>query len=217
MPIKQHEIFTSFHEVQHPLLQHKLTLLRKKDTNKKEFKELIGEISTLLVYEVTKSLPLVNEIIETPLETCEMPVLAGKKPVILAILRAGIGMVDGFLNLMPSARVAHIGLYRDEATLEPHLYYFKIPSHSKDRQFYICDPMLATGGSAVRAIDKLKATGVKKIIFVCILAAPEGVERVFGAHPDVPVFAAKLDRKLNKKGYILPGLGDAGDRMFGTK
>lgn len=217
MPIKQHEIFTSFHEVQHPLLQHKLTLLRKKDTNKKEFKELIGEISTLLVYEVTKGLPLVNEPIETPLETCEMPVLAGKKPVILAILRAGIGMVDGFLNLMPSARVAHIGLYRDETTLEPHLYYFKIPSHSKDRQFYICDPMLATGGSAIKAIDKLKATGVKKISFVCILAAPEGVERVFRAHPDVPVFAAKLDRKLNKKGYILPGLGDAGDRMFGTK
>lgn len=217
MPIKQHEIFTSFHEVQHPLLQHKLTLLRKKDTNKKEFKELIGEISTLLVYEVTKSLPLANEMIETPLEECEMPMLAGKKPVILAILRAGIGMVDGFLNLMPSARVAHIGLYRDEETLEPHLYYFKIPSHSKDRQFYICDPMLATGGSAVRAIDKLKAAGVRRISFVCILAAPEGVERVFHAHPDVPLFAAKLDRKLNKKGYILPGLGDAGDRMFGTK
>lgn len=217
MPIKQHELFTNFHEVQHPLLQHKLSLLRKRDTNKKEFKELIGEISTLLVYEVTKDLPIINEMIETPLETCEMPFLAGKKPVILAVLRAGIGMVDGFLNLMPSARVAHIGLYRDEATLEPHLYYFKIPSHSKDRQFYICDPMLATGGSAIRAIDKLKASGVRKISFVCILAAPEGVERVFGAHPDVPVFAAKLDRKLNKRGYILPGLGDAGDRMFGTK
>ncbi len=217
MPINQHDIFANFHEVQHPLLQHKLTLLRKKDTKKKEFKELVGEISTLLVYEVTKELPLVNESIETPLETCEMPVLAGKKPVILAILRAGVGMVDGFLSLMPSARVAHIGLYRDEATLEPHMYYFKIPSHSKDRQFYICDPMLATGGSAVRAIDKLKSVGVKKIVFVCILAAPEGVERVYRAHPDVPVFATKLDRKLNKKGYILPGLGDAGDRMFGTK
>ena len=126
-------------------------------------------------------------------------------------------MVDGFLNLMPSARVAHIGLYRDEATLEPHLYYFKIPSSSKDRQFYICDPMLATGGSAIRAIDKLKASGVRRISFVCILAAPEGVEKVCQAHPDVSVFASKLDRKLNKKGYILPGLGDAGDRMFGTK
>jgi uracil phosphoribosyltransferase len=217
MPIKQHDVFSNFHEVHHPLLQHKLSLLRDKNTNKKEFKELIGEISTLLVYEVTKDLPVADKTIETPLETCEMPMLAGKKPVILAILRAGIGMVDGFLNLMPSARVAHIGLYRDEVTLEPHLYYFKIPTHSKDRQFYICDPMLATGGSAVRAIDKLKASGVRKISFVCILAAPEGVERVYRAHPDVPVFASKLDRKLNKKGYILPGLGDAGDRMFGTK
>ncbi|HBC71241.1 MAG TPA: uracil phosphoribosyltransferase [Coxiellaceae bacterium] len=217
MPIKQHAVFTNFHEVQHPLLQHKLSLLRDRNTDKKEFNELIGEISTLLVYEVTKDLPLINKVIDTPLESCEMPVLAGKKPVILAVLRAGIGMVDGFLNLMPSARVAHIGLYRDETTLEPHLYYFKIPSHSKDRQFYICDPMLATGGSAIRAIDKLKSSGVRKISFVCILAAPEGVERVFHAHPDVPLFAAKLDRKLNKKGYILPGLGDAGDRMFGTK
>lgn len=217
MPIKQHAVFANFHEVQHPLLQHKLSHLRDKNTNKKEFKELVNEISTLLVYEVTKDLPLANKTIETPLETCEMPMLAGKKPVILAILRAGIGMVDGFLSMMPSARVAHIGLYRDEVTLKPHLYYFKIPSHSKDRQFYICDPMLATGGSAVRAIDELKAAGVRKISFVCILAAPEGVERVFQAHPDVPVFAAKLDRKLNKKGYILPGLGDAGDRMFGTK
>ena len=217
MPIKQHKIFTNFHEVQHPLLQHKLTFLRKRDTDKKEFNELVGEISTLLVYEVTKDLPLTNEIVETPLETCEMPVLSGKKPVILAILRAGIGMVDGFLKLMPSARVAHIGLYRDEATFKPHLYYFKIPSHSKDRQFYICDPMLATGGTAVRAIDELKAVGVRKIAVVSILAAPEGAERVFHDHPDVSVFAVKLDRKLNKKGYILPGLGDAGDRMFGTK
>ena len=217
MTIKQHPVFTNFYEVQHPLLQHKLTLLRDKNTNKKEFKELVSEISTLLVYEVTKDLPVTKKMIETPLESCEMPVLAGKKPVILAILRAGIGMVDGFLNLMPSARVAHIGLYRDEATLEPHLYYFKIPSSSKDRQFYICDPMLATGGSAIRAIDKLKASGVRRISFVCILAAPEGVEKVCQAHPDVSVFASKLDRKLNKKGYILPGLGDAGDRMFGTK
>jgi uracil phosphoribosyltransferase len=217
MTIKQHINFNNFYEVQHPLLQHKLTILREATTNKKEFKQLIAEISTLLVYEVTKDLPMTIKQIETPLEACQMPVLAGKKPVILAVLRAGIGMVDGFLNLMPSARVAHIGLYRDEVTLEPHLYYFKIPSHSKDRQFYICDPMLATGGSAVRAIDKLKSSGVKRISFVCILAAPEGVEKVFQAHPDVPVFAAKLDRKLNKKGYILPGLGDAGDRMFGTK
>ena len=217
MPIKQHETFTNFYEIQHPLLQHKLTILRKRDTDKKEFNGLIEEISTLLVYEVTKNLSLTYEVIETPIEECKMPVLAGKKPVILAILRAGVGMVNGFLNLMPSARVAHIGLYRDETTLEPHLYYFKVPPHSKDRQFYICDPMLATGGSAVQAIDKLKSSGIKKISFVCILAAPEGAERVFHMHPDVPVFAAKLDRKLNKKGYIMPGLGDAGDRMFGTK
>lgn len=217
MSIKQHTTFTNFYEVQHPLLQHKLTLLRCKNTEKKEFKELIAEISTLLVYEVTKDLPVIHKAVETPLESCEMPTLAGKKPVILAILRAGIGMVDGFLNLMPSARVAHIGLYRDEVTLKPHLYYFKIPSHSRDRQFYICDPMLATGGSAVRAIDQLKSSGVRKIRFVCILAAPEGVRRVFQSHPDVPVFASKLDLKLNKKAYILPGLGDAGDRMFGTK
>ena len=217
MPIKKHPIFTNFHEVQHPLLQHKLTFLRKRDAEKKEFKELVGEISTLLVYEVTKNLPLTREMVQTPLETCEMPVLAGKKPVVLAILRAGIGMVDGFLNLMPSARVAHIGLYRDEVTLEPHLYYFKIPSHSPDRQFYICDPMLATGGTAITAIDKLKSSGVRKITFVCIIAAPEGVERVSKAHPDVPIFAVKLDRELNKDGYILPGVGDAGDRLFGTK
>ncbi len=217
MPIRQHPLYTNFYEVQHPLLQHKLTILRDRRTDKKEFNELIGEISTLLVYEVTKDLPLANIAIETPLDNCEMPVLAGKKPVILAILRAGIGMVGGFLSLMPSARVAHIGLYRDESTLEPHLYYFKIPSHSKSRQFYICDPMLATGGTAIRAIDKLKEVGVKKITFVSILASPEGVANVFNAHGDVPIFAAKLDKKLNKKGYILPGLGDAGDRMFGTK
>ena len=217
MTIEKHPEFNNFHVVKHPLLQHKLSVLRGVTTNKKEFKELIDEISTLLVYEVTKDLPLVLKPVETPLETCDMPRMAGKKPVILAVLRAGLGMVDGFLRLMPSARVAHIGLYRDESTLEPHLYYFKIPPHSKDRQFYICDPMLATGGSAIAAIDKLKSVGVRKITFVCILAAPEGVERVCRAHPDVPVFAVCLDRKLNKKGYILPGLGDAGDRMFGTK
>lgn len=217
MTVKQHPVYTNFHEVQHPLLQHKLTVLRDCKTDKKEFNELVSEISTLLAYEVTKDLPLTKTTIETPLESCEMPVLSGKKPVILAILRAGIGMVGGFSSLMPSARVAHIGLYRDEVTLEPHLYYFKIPSNSRDRQFYICDPMLATGGTAIRAIDKLKEAGVRKISFVSILAAPEGVANLFNAHGDVPIFAAKLDRKLNKKGYILPGLGDAGDRMFGTK
>ena len=217
MTIKKHPQFGNFYVVQHPLLQHKVSVLRDINTDKKNFKELVHEISLLLVYEVTKDLPIVMQKIETPLETCEAPMLAGKKPVILPILRAGIGMVDAFLMLMPSARVAHIGLYRDEQTLKPNLYYFKIPPHSSDRQFYICDPMLATGGSAVSAIDKLKKAGAHRITFVCIVAAPEGVERVTKEHPDVKIFAAVLDRKLNKKGYILPGLGDAGDRMFGTK
>ena len=217
MTVKQNSEFPNFFEVQHPLLLHKLSILRNKDTDTKEFKELVDEISTLLVYEVTKNLPLNLEKIETPLESCDVPMISGKKPVILSVLRAGIGMVDGFLRLMPSARVAHIGLYRDESTLKPHLYYFKIPSNSKSRQFYICDPMLATGGSAVAAIDKLKSVGVRKITYVCILAAPEGVEAVCRAHPDVNFFTVCIDRRLNKKGYILPGLGDAGDRMFGTK
>lgn len=217
MTIKRHPQFGNFYVVQHPLLQHKVSVLRDINTDKKNFKELVHEISLLLVYEVTKDLPVIMQKVETPLETCEAPMLAGKKPVILPILRAGIGMVDAFLMLMPSARVAHIGLYRDEKTLAPNLYYFKIPPHSSDRQFYICDPMLATGGSAVSAIEKLKEAGAHRIIFVCIIAAPEGVERVTKEHPDVQIFAAGLDRKLNKKGYILPGLGDAGDRMFGTK
>jgi uracil phosphoribosyltransferase len=217
MTIKQHPEYPNFHEVTHPLLQHKLSVLRDVNTDKKEFKELVNEITILLVYEATKDLPTTTQKVETPIETFEAPMLAGKKPVVLPILRAGIGMVDAFLTLMPSARVGHIGLYRDEKTLAPHLYYFKIPPHSKDRQFYICDPMLATGGSAVAAISKLKECGVRRITFVCILAAPEGIERLYKEHPDVPVFAASLDKKLNKKGFILPGLGDAGDRMFGTK
>jgi uracil phosphoribosyltransferase len=217
MSIKQDENFKNLFLVQHPLLQHKLSVLRDKHTNKKEFKELVNEIALLLVYEATKDLPMTTKTVETPLETFEAPVIAGKKQVILPILRAGIGMVDAFLTLMPSARVGHIGLYRDEETLKPHRYYFKIPPNSKDRQFYVCDPMLATGGSAIAAIDQLKKIGIKRITFVCILAAPEGVEKLLKAHPDVPIFAAALDRQLNKKGYILPGLGDAGDRMYGTK
>jgi uracil phosphoribosyltransferase len=217
MSIKQDEKYKNLFIVQHPLLQHKLSVLRDKHTNKKEFKELVNEIALLLAYEATKDLPMTTKTVETPLETFEAPVIAGKKQVILPILRAGIGMVDAFLTLMPSARVGHIGLYRDEETLKPHRYYFKIPPNSKDRQFYVCDPMLATGGSAVAAIDQLKKAGIKRISFVCILAAPEGVERLYKHHSDVPIFAAALDRQLNKKGYILPGLGDAGDRMYGTK
>jgi len=217
MTIKQNMQFPNLYEVSHPLLQHKLSVLRDINTDKKEFKELINEIAILLVYEATKDLPMTTQTIQTPLETFEAPVLDGKKPVVLPILRAGIGMVDAFLTLMPSARVGHIGLYRDEKTLEPHLYYFKIPSQSKARQFYICDPMLATGGSAIAAINQLKKCGVRRISFVCILAAPEGVQRLYVEHPEVPIFTANLDKKLNRKGFILPGLGDAGDRMFGTK
>lgn len=217
MAIIQHPKFTNFHQVQHPLLQHKLSILRDVHTDTKEFKELINEITLLLAYEVTQDLPMTMQMVQTPLETCEQPILAGKKQVILPILRAGIGMVEAFLTLMPSARVGHIGLFRNEETLQPQLYYFKVPVQSEDRQFYICDPMLATGGSAVAAISKLKNIGVQKITFVCIVSAPEGVERLFKEHPDVPIFSASLDRKLDERGYILPGLGDAGDRMFGTK
>lgn len=217
MTLKQHPKFKNFFQVQHPLIQHKLSLLRDIKTTKKEFKELVTEITLLLAYEATKDLPMTTKTIRTPLEACECSVLAGPKQVILPILRAGIGMVDGFLMLMPSARVAHIGLFRDEETLEPQHYYFKIPPSSKDRHFFVCDPMLATGGSAIAAVNKLKQEGVTRITFVCILAAPEGVAKFSADHPEVPIFTAALDRQLNEKGYILPGLGDAGDRIFGTK
>lgn len=217
MTIKTHPQFPNFYEVHHPLLLHKLSLLRDIGTSKKDFKELINEITVLLVYEATKDLPMTKKMVKTPLETFEAPMLSGKKPVILPILRAGIGMVDGFLSLIPSARVGHIGLFRNEETLQPQCYYFKIPKQSEDRQFFICDPMLATGGSAIETINRLKAVGIKKITFVCLVASPEGVARLSKQHPDVPIFAANLDRQLNEHGYILPGLGDAGDRLFGTK
>lgn len=209
--------FENFYEVNHPLVKHKLSLMRRIETTKKEFKEFVNEITLLLAYEATKSLPIINKEIKTPLETYDAPVLAGKKPVIVPILRAGIGMVDAFLSLMPAARVGHIGLFRDEKTLEPQRYYFKIPPNSQDRQFFVCDPMLATGGSAIETINELKAEGIHKIIFVCLVASPEGVERFTQTHPDVPIYAASLDRELNDNGYILPGLGDAGDRLFGTQ
>ena len=217
MALDQHPTLLNFSTVVHPLIAHKMALLRAKTSSKKTFKELAEEISLLLVYEATKSLPLMTTQIETPLETIDTPILAGKKPVILPILRAGIGMVDSFLKLMPGARVGHIGMYRDETTLQPHSYYFKIPPNSQDRQFFVCDPMLATGGSASDAIFRLKKEGIKNIIFVCIVAAPQGATRMFEDHPDVPVYAAGLDRDLNEAGYILPGLGDAGDRLFGTR
>lgn len=205
------------HEIKHPLIQHKLTKLRDVNTSKKEFKELIKEITMLLTYEATKNLPLVFQPTQTPLEIFDSPILAGKKPVILPILRAGIGMVDGILALIPSARVGHIGLFRDEITLQPNCYYFKIPPQSENRHFFICDPMLATGGSAIEAISRLKMEKIKNITLICIVSAPEGIANLHARHPDVPIFTASIDRELNQHGYILPGLGDAGDRLFGTK
>jgi uracil phosphoribosyltransferase len=217
MTQQTHAEFKNLHEIKHPLLQHKLSLLRDVKISKREFKELVNEITLLLAYEATKQLPMTTTTIQTPLEKCEAPVLAGKKPVILPILRAGIGMVDGFLSLMPSGRVGHIGLFRNEETLEPECYYFKIPKQSEDRHFFICDPMLATGGSADETIKRLKTAGIHKITLVCLVAAPEGVARLYKNHPEVPIYTASLDRQLNAQGYILPGLGDAGDRLFGTK
>lgn len=208
---------SNLHEVKHPLLQHKLSVLRDVNTNKKGFREILNEITLLLAYEATKNLPLVYKKVQTPLETFESQILQDERVVILPILRAGIGMVDGFLSLLPHALVAHIGLFRNEETLEPQFYYFKMPENSKDKQYFVCDPMLATGGSAVDAIKRLKDEGVRKIIFVCIVASPEGIEQFTKHHPDVPIYTACVDRQLNSKGYILPGLGDAGDRLFGTK
>lgn len=216
MTTKSSDDFPQFHQINHPLIQHKLTLLRDKHTSMKVFKELVHEITLLLVYEATRDIPLQTITIDTPLETLEAPTLAGKDPVILPILRAGIGMVDAFLSLMPTACVGHIGLYRDEKTLHPHRYYFKIPKDHQQRIFFMCDPMVATGGSAIETINELKQEHVENIIFVCLVAAPEGLHNLYQAHPDVPIYGASLDRQLNDHGYILPGLGDAGDRLFGT-
>lgn len=207
----------NLYEIKHPLIQHKLTRLRDIRTCKKEFKELVKEITSLLTYEATKNLPLTLETVQTPLETYEAPILEGKKPVVLPILRAGIGMVDGVLSLIPSARVGHIGLFRDEVTLKPHCYYFKIPKNSEDRHFFICDPMLATGGSALEAINRLKIENIKQITLICIVSTAQGVKTIHDTHPEIPIFTANLDRGLNAWGYIVPGLGDAGDRLFGTK
>lgn len=216
MALRQHARFKNLYIAEHPLIQHKLALLRDVKTVSKEFRKLITEIALLLAYEATRNLLVVTRTIKTPKESCKVSVLKDEQQVILPILRAGIGMVDGFLTLMPSARVAHIGIFRDEKTLEPHYYYFKIPKGSKNKRFFVCDPMLATGGSAVAAINRLKQEGIHKIIFVCIVAAPQGVKKFTTTHPKMPIFAASLDRELDKKGYILPGIGDAGDRMFDT-
>lgn len=217
MVIKKFTEFPSLHVIQHPLILHKMALLRDHTTSKKSFKELVHEITLLLAYEATKDLPTTLAEVKTPLMTCQVPVLTGLKPVILPILRAGLGMVDAMLDLMPSARVGHIGLYRDEETHLPQEYYFKIPKGSGKRRFFVLDPMLATGGSAAHAVTLLKEKGVKDIAFICLLAAPEGIKRFSNLHPTVPVYCASLDEKLNEDDYILPGLGDAGDRLFGTK
>lgn len=206
-----------FSVVRHPLLQHKLTILRDRRTPAKIFRELVGEIAMLMAYEATRDLVLEPAEVETPLEITTGQRVSGKKMTLVPILRAGLGMVDGILKLVPSARVGHVGLYRDHETLEPVDYYFKVPGDAAARDFLLLDPMLATGGSAVAAIDSLKQAGAVRVRFVCIVAAPAGVARVRAAHPDVPIFCAALDRELNDHGYILPGLGDAGDRLFGTR
>ncbi len=203
--------------VDHPLVQHKLTLMRNKSTPTNQFRQLLREISHLIAYEVTRNLPLENRTIETPMTTMQAPVLAGKKLALVSILRAGNGLLDGVLELIPSARVGFVGLYRDEKTLKPVQYYFKVPDDLAHRIVIAVDPMLATGNSSVAAIDLLKGAGAQNIKFLCLLASPEGIIRMQETHPDVDIVTAAVDEKLSDIGYILPGLGDAGDRMFGTK
>ncbi|MGV6849605.1 MAG: uracil phosphoribosyltransferase [Marinibacterium sp.] len=203
--------------VDHPLVQHKLSLMRDRGTPTENFRRLLKEITLLLAYEVTRELPMTTKPIETPLEEMDAPVLAGKKLALISILRAGNGMLDGALELIPSARVGFVGLYRDEATLQPVQYYFKVPDGLEERVVIAVDPMLATGNSSAAAVDLLKQAGARDIRFLCLLAAPEGIARMKEAHPDVQIVTAAIDKRLNEKGYIVPGLGDAGDRMFGTK
>ena len=203
--------------IDHPLVQHKLTKMRKNDTPTNHFRQLLSEICLFLAYEITRNLDMTTVNIETPIENFEAPTLDGKKLALVSILRAGNGLLDGVLDLIPSARVGYVGLYRDEKTLEPVQYYFKVPNELSERVVITLDPMLATGNSACAAIDLLKKAGAKTIRFLCLLAAPEGVKTLNEAHPDVPIITASLDRQLNDIGYIMPGLGDAGDRMFGTK
>ncbi|MEW9920869.1 uracil phosphoribosyltransferase [Marimonas sp. MJW-29] len=203
--------------VDHPLVQHKLTIMRDKQTPTAVFRQVLKEISQLLAYEITRGLPMTRKAIETPMQEMEAPTLAGKKLALISILRAGNGLLDGVLELIPSARVGFVGLYRDEKTLKPVQYYFKVPEGLEDRMVIVVDPMLATGNSSVAAIDLLKKAGADHIRFLCLLAAPEGVVRMKEAHPDVPIVTAALDDALNDVGYITPGLGDAGDRMYGTK
>ena len=205
------------HHVTHPLVQHKLTLMRNKDASSTTFRTLLGELAALMAYEITRDMPTQLVEIETPLEKMKSPMIDGKKLVFASILRAGNGMLDGLLRVVPNARVGHVGLYRDPATLQAVEYYYKMPADMAERDVIAVDPMLATGHSAVAAIDKLKAAGPRSIKFLCLLAAPEGIRTLHASHPDVPIFTAAIDRELNDHGYILPGLGDAGDRIFGTK
>ncbi len=214
MPEPGHDNLTI---VRHPLVQHKLTLMRDKDTSTAVFRQLLREVSQLLAYEVTDRLEMTEKTVETPMGTMRAPVLAGRKLALVSILRAGNGLLDGILELIPSARVGFVGLYRDEETLRPVQYYYKVPSDLGERMVIVVDPMLATGNSSAAAIDLLKKDGARNIRFLCLLAAPEGVARMREAHPDVPVVTAALDERLNDKGFIVPGLGDAGDRMYGTK
>jgi uracil phosphoribosyltransferase len=212
-----HPNFPNLHVVDHPLVQHKLTFLRREETSTGGFRRLVKEISQMLAYEVTRDLPTEKIRIFTPMAEIESPVISGKKQCIVSIMRAGNGMLDGMLELLPAARVGHIGLYREPETLEPVEYYFKVPDDIAERIVYVVDPMLATGNSAVAALNRLKESGVTSPKLVCLLSCPEGVQNMLDHHPDVPITAAALDEKLNEHGYIVPGLGDAGDRIFGTR
>lgn len=217
MTIERVGEFPTLSIIRHPLILHKLTILRDRATPVKIFKELVDEIAMLMAYEATSTLPVTTRPVDTPLERAIGHNISGKKLTLVPILRAGLGMVEGILRLIPAARVGHIGLYRDHETLEPVDYYFKVPGDAAERDFFVLDPMLATGGSAVAAVDALKRAGASRVHFLCLVAAPEGVRRLAAAHGDVPIYAAALDRELNQQGYILPGLGDAGDRLFGTR
>lgn len=208
----------TLHVIDHPLVQHKIALLRDKNAGSKDFRELVNEITVFVAYEATRDLPLEEVTIETPITTCKQKMITGRKMAVVPILRAGLGMVEGILSLSPAAKVGHIGMYRDEETLEPHEYFFKMPSDIEERQVFVADPMLATGGSAILAVEALMKRGVKAkdIKFLCIVSAPDGVEALQKAYPEIHIYTAALDEKLNENGYIVPGLGDAGDRLFGT-
>jgi len=208
---------SNVHVLDHPLIQHKLTLMRNKEASTNSFRRLLNELATLMTYEVTRDTPMTEIEVQTPLETTKAKVIDGKKLVFVSILRAGTGILDGMLTVVPGARVGHIGLYRDPDTLKPVEYYFKMPQAMEDRDVIVVDPMLATGNSAVAAVARIKEMKPKSVKFVCLLTCPEGIAALQGAHPDVPIYTAAIDRQLNEHGYILPGLGDAGDRIFGTK